>query len=731
MALGALVVNPFWGSMSANASTNPYLVQITDINVSGLVIKYRDGVAPLAPNGEITGENFAGIELDPGIGIGLNMYSVRFASSLSKVEIAEAMANLARSPKIEFVAPDQVLSFSPAAFVAPKAISSKKGPTPATAVRNLKAVDAWSEKKPKLAQISLSWAKPSKLNGAKLLGYQIDQSSDGGKTFKILVSKTKSTTLKYVVSKDLYAGLGYRFRVRAITQLNLKSAYGRFSSVATATPTTVPQSPVFVAGDEVVDSVAPAWLTQSENQRGGLPVSYEVTASAPGAPDVTCTPPNSIENTCTFIGLDPNKSYRAKVTVTNAHGSTQSRLTQTVTDPFFFRQWYLTGKYGINAPSGWAFNKGSYKSGSTTTRVTVAVLDTGYTEHPDLNNQYIKEKGKVYGYDFVSNASSISTNDSNGWDADPADPGDYDATGSRISSWHGTHITGLLAAEADNGIGITGVAPDAEILPVRVLGPAGGLSSDLAAAITWSIGLPVPQFQVQNALATAPPVNKHPAKVINISMGTAAVNGCDRATQAAVDAAKAAKVTIVTAAGNNLMQAFSSYPGNCLGTINVGASSSVGDRTVYSNAGPGVDVSAPGGDNTQPSGTDAESDGMIISTLNTGSRGPGAADYGYEEGTSMATPLVAGVVALMYAAHPEITFEQAATLIINTATPFNNSLSLTFNSASPAINDQLNILGHCYNPNISNRLVNFDNDGRCGAGILNAGAAVAAAAALP
>lgn len=740
IATVVIVVSPISGPSAANAASVSYLSQISKIQVAGLVVKYRDGVSPIALNGQITGANFAGIDLQPGHGIGLNMYSVRFAHPLSKVQIANAMANLARSPKVAFVAPDQLIKFGAAAYVAPKTLPAKGGPTPATAVRSLKAVDAWSYKNPKLAQVLLTWVQPQKLYGAKILGYQVDQSADDGKTFNILVAKTKPSTLKYVVNKDLYAGLSYRFRVRAITNLNLKSAYGKYSSVAKAAPTTNPQSPVLASGDLIINSQAPAWLEQNLNQRGGLPVTYLVTATAPGAPTVTCRPANPAARTCTFVGLDGSKTYRATVTASNSHGAAQSLLTKTATDPLYFHQWYLTSKYGINIESGWAFNKGSYQSGSSTKRVTVAVLDTGYTVHPDLDNQYVKENGQVYGYDFVSNLSKdantnrplqIATNDGNGWDSNPADPGDYDTSKSQRSTWHGTHIAGLIAAQADNGIGTTGVAPDAQLLPVRVLGPAGGLSSDLAAAITWTIGLPVPQFAVENAYSTAPPLNLHPAQVINISMGTSGQNFCDSATQAAVDAAKAANVTIVTSAGNSWMEATNSYPGNCFGTINVGATSSVGDRAVYSNTGPGVDVSAPGGDATQSANTDSDAAGMILSTINTGSKGPLAADYGYEEGTSMAAPLVTGVVALMYAAHPGLTFQQAATIIINTATPFNNDPNLSFKDPSPTTNAQLNVFGHCYNPHVALTQQDYGNDGRCGSGIVNAGAAVAAAAALP
>jgi subtilisin family serine protease len=125
---------------------------------------------------------------------------------------------------------------------------------------------------------------------------------------------------------------------------------------------------------------------------------------------------------------------------------------------------------------------------------------------------------------------------------------------------------------------------------------------------------------------------------------------------------------------------------------------------------------------------------MVISTVNKGAQGPQPADsssYGYEQGTSMAAPLVTGVVALKYAAHPGITFDQFARIIINTATPFNNDPTLTFNTGTPSTDLHLNTIGHCYNPYISTSQADYDKDGRCGSGIVNAGAAVAAALALP
>jgi serine protease len=731
---------------SRTSAADVYLAQIQKVDVAGLVIKFRDGVNPFARNGQVTASNFAGIKLVPRKGLGLGMYSVSFAGPVTKPQIAAAMANLARSPKVEFVSPDQIIKMQPTAHVAAAAAASNVSvktvsaswAKSASAVRSLVATDAWSSSNPKLASVLLTWSKPQTLRGGSFLGYEIEQSANGGKSFTKIVTNTKSIARRFVVSSSIRAGVRYIYRVRALTKVGAFTKRGLASARSAVTPTTAPQTPVFVGSDVVKDSVSPTWLPQNVSQRGGLPVSYTVTASASGETDVTCQPLNSTTYSCPLTGLTVGKTYRASVTATNSRGSVTSLPTQTVTDPMFNHQWYLNGTYGINIENAWSFNKGIYISANQPKRVTVAVIDTGFTAHPDLDNQYVRESGKVYGFDFVTNhvktskptLTTIPTNDKEGWDADPADPGDYDAF--KHSSWHGTHVSGLIAAEANNGQGITGVAPDAQILPIRALGPQGGLSSDLAAAITWAVGLPVPQFMIDTALvpkANQPLLNLHPAQVINISMGTSGENFCDKTTQAAVTEAVNHNVTIVTSAGNDLMQAYRSYPGNCFGTINVGSTSAVGDRSSYSNSGPAVDVSAPGGDSTQTTNTDVDAAGQILSTINTGTRGPLAADYAYEEGTSMAAPLVSGVVALMYAAHPNITFAQAAQIIIETATPFNSDPNLAWH-AGPTTNEYLTTLGHCANPNVGVAPV-YSNDGRCGSGIVNAGAAVAAATALP
>ena len=727
-----LGIVPGVGATAANAATLEILGELQQTTVVGLVIQYRDGVSPLAPNGEMTAANFAGIALRPGHGIGQNMFTASFVGQPTQLEIAQAMANLQRSPDVVMVAPDQKISFASLSHSAAQtALHSANAltltkivPRSASAVRTLKVADGWSAANPALPQLTLTWAAASSIYGGRLAGYQIGQSIDGGKTYKVLVQNTNSATRKYTVSANLTAGVSYKYKVRAITKFGTTTKTGLFSAVASGTPTALPQAPVILGSDIVTNSTSPSWLPQSLTQRGGLPVTYTATASSNGAPDVTCTPPNATTFNCQFAGLDPLRQYTAKITATNARGSATSLASSSATDPMFGEQWYLTGKYGINVQNAWSINKGSYVSGGTTKRVTVAVIDTGYTDHPDLNAQYVRKNGTVYGYDFVSDTSS--SNDGNGWDSNPLDAGDYSI--SQDSSWHGTHISGLIAAQQNNGEGITGVAPDAQILPIRALGASGGNSSDLAAAINWAIGLPIPLSLQDPFLLTAPPTNLYPAQVINISMGTSGFTICDKATQNAVTAAVNKNVTIITAAGNVSMLAGSSYPGNCLGTINVGATSAVGDRAYYSNYGGSVDVSAPGGDNTQSAGTSLDADGQILSTVNTGTQGPIAPDYAYEEGTSMSAPLVAGVVAMMYAAHPSLTFTDAANIVIGTATPFNNDPNLTFN-ATPSKNLILNSLGHC-----SAQVVGVDKvrpNGWCGSGIVNAAAAVAAAAALP
>ncbi|GIG56593.1 hypothetical protein Lfu02_09650 [Longispora fulva] len=292
-------------------------------------------------------------------------------------------------------------------------------------------------------------------------------------------------------------------------------------------------------------------------------------------------------------------------------------------DPYYSYQWDLhEDTAGMRVPEAW--DQGARGAG-----VTVAVLDTGITKHPDLDGNV------VGGYDFLSNAAAAR--DGDGRDANPADEGDWTTFGQceksrpgRPSTWHGTHVAGTVAAVGDNSVGVTGVAPQARLVPVRVLGACGGTVADISDAIVWASGGPVPGV----------PANPNPARVLNLSLG--GTNACPRAYSAALKSATGRGATVVIAAGNDNQPASRATPANCGGnTIVVAALNRAGGKAGYSNYGETVDIAAPGGDTEN-----AAADG-ILSTWNQGQTTLGDAGYGYMEGTSMAAPHVAGLAALL------------------------------------------------------------------------------------
>ncbi len=295
-------------------------------------------------------------------------------------------------------------------------------------------------------------------------------------------------------------------------------------------------------------------------------------------------------------------------------------------DTMWSQQWSLgTGVGGIRAAAAWD----ATPSGS----VAVAVIDTGIRAHPDLDAK------RVAGFDMISETWIASDDD--GRDADPTDPGDADygldcsSSWSFMSSWHGTHVAGIIAASSNNGEGIAGVAPNARIVPVRALGRCGGTSEDVADAIRWAAGVPV----------AGTPANANPAKVLNLSLG--GYGPCSANEQSAVDAAIGRGAVVVVAAGNDATLSSYFAPANCKGVVTVAASNLLGDLSSYSNFGSGISISAPGGDFGDLPG--------ILSTLNGGITQPGVPSYATYAGTSMAAPHVAGVVALMLARDPSLT----------------------------------------------------------------------------
>ncbi|MCE1174873.1 MAG: S8 family serine peptidase [Propionibacteriales bacterium] len=327
--------------------------------------------------------------------------------------------------------------------------------------------------------------------------------------------------------------------------------------------------------------------------------------------------------------------------------------------------------YGVQAEDAWPTSTGS--------GVVVGVIDTGITAHPDLtgSSSSIVGGNVVAGYDFIS--SSSSAGDGDGWDGDPTDEGDY--TDTESSSWHGTHVSGTIAAIKGNSTGIAGVAPSAKVQPIRVLGSAGGSDYDVAAAITWGAGLSV----------IGVPDNPTPAKVLNLSLGGG--GSCPTDVQTAIDAAVDAGTVVVVAAGNETSAISSFFPANCNHVVRVVATGHDGTRAWYSNYGTSsvpATVSAPGGSAT--TGSDSDYRHWIWSTWNDGSTTAGSPTYTGMIGTSMAAPHVAGVAALVAAAEPGLSVSAITDILTSTAIA---PVSCTADA--------------------------------CGAGIVNAAAAVAAA----
>ncbi len=334
-------------------------------------------------------------------------------------------------------------------------------------------------------------------------------------------------------------------------------------------------------------------------------------------------------------------------------------------DSLYFNQWNLhtpsTTEYGIDMPLAWDITTGN-------SNMVVAVVDSGI-----LSDQSEFAGRLLQGYDFISDV--ISSRDGDGRDSDPSDAGTWctNANGRQISysSWHGTHVAGIIAANAD-GQGSVGVNLKSKILPVRALGRCGsGTLSDIVDAIRWASGFNVPGV----------PNNPNPAKVINLSLGSSFnLDGCNAAYQAAIDQTFSANKIIVVAAGNESTSALTGSLAACKRIIVVAASNKSGELASYSNYGSWIDISAPGGERGDIEG--------IVAPYNGGSTVPRGNNYKYLNGTSMAAPHVTGVVSLMLAANPNLSFEQIVDTLRKTAQPFkvNNACNNALGGGSGIVN---------------------------------------------
>jgi serine protease len=234
----------------------------------------------------------------------------------------------------------------------------------------------------------------------------------------------------------------------------------------------------------------------------------------------------------------------------------------------------------------------------------------------------------------------------------------------------GTHVAGTIGASGNNSIGITGINWNSGILPVRVLGKCGGYASDLADSMLWAAGIAVDGV----------PTNAHPARVLNMSLSGA--GSCLRSIQSAVNQVSSVGAVIVVSAGNSSTDANGFYPANCDGVITTAATDINGERASYSNYGLNVMISAPGGTmsyTNDPNG--------ILSTFNTGLSVPAIDSYAYYQGTSMAVPHVSGVISLMLSVNPDLTPRQIHALLQTTARSFPSGSTCTISDCGAGILD--------------------------------------------
>lgn len=372
-------------------------------------------------------------------------------------------------------------------------------------------------------------------------------------------------------------------------------------------------------------------------------------------------------------------------------------------DPLYSGQWHLQSEQvsAVNFAAAWARTIGI--SGPI-----VAVLDTGITDHPDLYGKLVP------GYNFISNAALAGNNI--GRTDDPHDPGDYIDASVRAnpdlvaicgranlavdqsSSWHGTRVAGLIGARTNNGVGIAGAGWGTRILPIRVLGKCGGFDSDIQAAMRWAAGLTVPGV----------PDNPNPAKIINLSLGS--TSSCSHSYQETIRQLAELNVLVVASAGNEAGPV--EAPANCPGVMAVGGLRHEGDKVGYSSYGPEVGISSPAG-NCGSTSAGAPCFFTLDTTVNLGTKGPTKAGYTNQHqanyGTSFSAPLVAATAALMLDANPQLSSAALISKIKYSARPFTQ---VDGRPTCPITNSY----GQCNCTTTT-----------CGAGMLDAEAAIAAA----
>ena len=431
----------------------------------------------------------------------------------------------------------------------------------------------------------------------------------------------------------------------------------------------------------------------------------------------------SSEGLAAVLAKDSDVVYAVPDRWRRAHAAPNDPLYVSTNNSFVDTgQWYLR-PYGSSIPA--AINAETAWNTATGAGQVVAVLDSGVRfDHPDLQSKFINN-----GYNMISYASVAGV--SGGPSPDASDHGDWatsddvakirsevgvdpkcDLTQYVTSSWHGTKVSGIIGAETNNNIGMASVAPDARILPVRVLGKCGGWDSDIIAGMLWAAGLAVDSLSLAQ-------VSSPRAKVVNMSLG--APDSCSAAYKDAIAQLTARNVVIVASAGNDYGTAVST-PANCPGVIAVTGVRHEGDKVSYSSVGREVAISAPSG-NCATNNPNDNCHYAVLTTTNTGVKDPvaGSAGASYTNstsdiafGTSFAAPQVSGTVALMLQVRSSLTPAAVSSLLRKSARAFPSTGSSVSTSA-------------CHLPDGTQQLECYCTTLTCGAGMLDAAAAVQAA----
>jgi thermitase len=289
----------------------------------------------------------------------------------------------------------------------------------------------------------------------------------------------------------------------------------------------------------------------------------------------------------------------------------------TPTDPGWINQW---GPRQIDAPAAWTVVTG-------TSKIIIAIVDSGIKlDHEDLVARRWINLAEIPG-NYIDDDGNGQIDDVNGWHFYQRWTGTtyVSAENANVQDdyGHGTHVAGIAAAAANNGTGITGVAPGARIMPIKVLDQFGtGWYSDIAAGIIYAAD--------------------NGARVINLSLGGTADS---QTLRAAVDYARSRGALVVAATGNTGGAIL--YPAAYDPVLAVAATDQSDQIAYFSNRGPQVDVAAPGVD--------------IYSTW------PWVSGYFTKSGTSMAAPHVAGLAALIRSERPDLAVDQITQIITSTA----------------------------------------------------------------